>query len=260
MTSSQGNASDPWHRLAPDYERARAREDSLDTLVEWPAQREMLGSVEGLRILDLGCGSGVKLAELVRDGAAEGIGIDLGGAFIEEPPPGLTLIQADFNDFHTLPDVVEKKFDRILFLQSFGYAQDPVGILAKARSMLTDDGFILLTRTQPLRYALERADENGTLVGDEYFSTEMFSTVSGWNSDVTLTKQRYTMSSLLNTFAQAGLWIESASEPHLSKEQAERFPHKHERAFKHLVGILVFKLRTLPVEPEPVEGLIPRGA
>lgn len=241
-----GDASQPRHALAPDYEKARARQDSLDHLVEWPAQREMLGDVEGLSILDLGCGNGDKLAQLVRDGATGCVGVDIGGAFISDPPTGLTLIDADLNDFHTLPAVAGRKFDRIMFLQSFGYVQDPVGTLTSARTMLAEDGFILLTRTQPIRYALERAEENSGLVGDEYFATERFSTTSVWNSEVTLTKQRYTMSSLLNTFAKAGLWIEAASEPHLSDEQARRFPHKHAWAHRFLVGILVFKLRPLP--------------
>ena len=62
-----GDASQPRHALAPDYEKARARQDSLDHLVEWPAQREMLGDVEGLSILDLGCGNGDKLAQFGND-------------------------------------------------------------------------------------------------------------------------------------------------------------------------------------------------
>ena len=241
-----GDSSQPWHTLAPDYEKARAREDSLDHLVEWPAQRRMLGDVRGLSVLDLGCGNGGKLAQLVGEGATGCVGVDIGGAFVADTPVGLELIDADLNDLHTLPALAGRKFDRILFLQSFGYAQDPVGILKAARTMLADDGFILLTRTQPIRYALERAEEKGSLVGDEYFATAGFSPASVWNREVTLTKQPYTMSSLLNTFAQAGLWIEAVSEPHLSDEQARRFPHKHAWANKFLVGILVFKLRPLP--------------
>ena len=60
-----GDPGQPWLELAPDYERARTREESLDRLVEWPAQRELLGDVAGRSVLDLGCGNGGKLAELV---------------------------------------------------------------------------------------------------------------------------------------------------------------------------------------------------
>ena len=34
-----------WVRLAPDNERARRREGSLDRLSEWPAERALIGDV-----------------------------------------------------------------------------------------------------------------------------------------------------------------------------------------------------------------------
>src|SRR5215472_7178294 len=89
-----GDSSQPWPELAPDYERARSREDSLDRLVEWPAQRELLGDVTGRSVLDVGCGSGGKLAELVGDGATASLGVDVSGSFLSAPPPGLELILA----------------------------------------------------------------------------------------------------------------------------------------------------------------------
>lgn len=249
LASHQGDASLPWRELASSYESARSRVDSLDNLVEWPAQRTMLGDVDGMSVLDLGCGNGGKLGILAKEGATRCVGIDVSAEFIEDPPPEVQLIAGDFNQFDTVPEIAEHEFDRILFLQSFGYAQDPVGILRRARSLLSDDGFILLTRTQPIRYALQRAEENGTLVGDEYFASGEFSYASGWNDQVTMTKQRYTTSNLLNTFAQAGLWIEAATEPHLSDEQKRAFPEKHAWANRYLAGILIFRLRPLPSLP-----------
>ena len=81
-SSPTDNPVDPshaWLELAPDYERARTREDSLDRRVEWPAQQELLGDVAGRSVLDLGCGNGGKLAELVRDGATASVGVDVSG-------------------------------------------------------------------------------------------------------------------------------------------------------------------------------------
>jgi SAM-dependent methyltransferase len=247
-TRSDGDsAQDPsrlWQELAADYERARAREDSLDRLVEWPAERDVLGDVTGRSILDLGCGSGGKPAELVRDGALACAGVDIAGNFIADPPTGVELIRGDLSYPDMLPELGGRTFDRILFLQSFGYAKDPVHTLRAARAMLNHDGFILLTRTQPIRYAVERAERNGTTLGEEYFSRVDYTYRTGWNEDIALTKRTYTMSDLLNVFSAAGLWIETAVEPHLSEEAARRYPHKQDWMNKYL-GILIFKLQPL---------------
>jgi SAM-dependent methyltransferase len=248
--TSGGGSSRAWQTLSSGFEQARAREDSLDRLVEWPAQRALLGDVTGLAVLDAGCGNGAKIAQLASDGAAASIGVDISGNFIT-PPPGVELVVGDLSDLAAVPGLAGRRFDRILFLQSFGYAADPVRALRIAREMLTEDGFILLTRTQPIRYAIERAEQNGTSLGEEYFATEPFAYKHpNWNDQVTLTKRPYTMSDLLNTFSAAGLWIETAVEPQMPAEAAERYPHKQAAMNKHL-GILMFKLRSLP-------GLQPR--
>jgi hypothetical protein len=147
-----------------------------------------------------------------------------------------------------MPGLAGRTFDRILFLQSFGYAKDPVRTLQAARVMLADDGFILLTKTQPIRYAVERAEQNETSLGEEYFSTERFSYLSGWDDQITLTKRPYTISDLINVFSAAGLWIETAVEPQLSEDARRRYPHKQAWMNKYL-GILIFKLRRSSAEP-----------
>ena len=239
------DASHAWLELAPDYERARTREDSLDRLVEWPAQRDLLGDVTGRSVLDLGCGNGGKIAELVREGAAVCVGVDVSGNFLSTPAPGLELVTGDLNELDAVPGLAGRTFDRILFLQSFGYANDPVRTLRAARAMLADDGFILLTKTQPIRYAVERAEQNETSLGEEYFSTAPFSYLTGWNHQITLTKRPYTISDLINVFSAAGLWIETTIEPQLPEDARRRYPHKQAWMNKYL-GILVFKLRPHP--------------
>jgi hypothetical protein len=120
-----------------------------------------------------------------------------------------------------------------------------VRTLRTARSMLADDGFVLLTRTHPIRYAVERSERNQTSLGEEYFSTARFSYVTGWNDQITLTKRPYTVSDLINVFSAAGLWIETAIEPQLTEDARRRYPHKQAWMDKYL-GILIFRLRPHP--------------
>ena len=145
-----GDAARPWTSLSTGFERARAREDSLDRLVEWPAERALLGDVTGLSVLDAGCGNGSKIAQLASEGAVQTVGVDISGNFIHASS-GVEFIQDDLSDLSAITELEGRRFDRILFLQSFGYAKDPVRALHAARNMLNHDGFILLTRTQPIR-------------------------------------------------------------------------------------------------------------
>jgi SAM-dependent methyltransferase len=240
-TDSLDEANPAWVQLAPDYERARGREDSLDRLTEWPAQRQLLGDVAEKSFLDLGCGNGGKLIELVGDGAGPSVGVDISGNFLPAPD-GLEFFRGDLSELGAIRELEGRRFDRIMFLQSFGYAADPARTLRDARSMLADDGFILLTRTHPIRYAVERTEQNGTSLGEEYFTTEDYSYRSGWNEEITLTKRPFTIADLLNAFSDAGLWIEHTVEPQLSEDARRRYPHKQEWMNKYL-GILIFKLR-----------------
>ena len=196
-------------------------------------------------MLDLGCGNGAKLTELVEDGAVASVGVDITGNVLPARPPDLEFIRGDISELDSVPGLAGRKFDRILFLQSFGYARDPVRTLQAARAMLADEGFVLLSRTQPIRYAVERAERNGTSLGEEYFSSSPFSYVSKWNDQITVTKRPYTISDLMNTFSSAGLWIETAVEPQLPDDARRQYPHKQACMNKYL-GILIFKLRVRP--------------
>lgn len=231
-----------WDRLAGDYEAARQRDDSFDRILEWPAQRRLLGDVTGLRILDVGCGSGAKGMALADAGADSVVGVDITGTFVQHTDPRVQLLQGDLSALDEMSALRGRMFDRITFFQSISYASDQVRTLTAARSLLAQGGRILVQRSHPIRFAVERTEVNGTTLGEEYYSTEQYSYRSGWNSTVTLTHSTETFSDMLNTFAAAELCVESAVEPQLAPEMRERYPHKQDWLNRYL-GVVLFTLR-----------------
>jgi SAM-dependent methyltransferase len=236
--------SERWRELAGDYETARQRPDSFDRILEWPLQREVVGDPRGLRILDLGCGSGAKAVHWAHHGATEVIGVDISGQFVDDLPGNVQLINGDLSDPGGIGEVRGRFYDRILFLQSLGYARDQVHTLRCARDMLAPQGRIIVQRSHPVRFAVERAEANGTSLGEEYYSTDPYQYASGWNAKVTLTRSTHTIADMLNVFAAAGLHIERAIEPQLTPEDRHRYPHKQRWLDKHL-GVILFVLHAV---------------
>jgi SAM-dependent methyltransferase len=128
---------DQWRQMASDDEAARSRPDSLDSLVEWPAESDVIGDPAGLAVLDVGCGNGGKSLELYARGASHVVGLDVTDGFL--PIPEGAAVRFQHHDLSKLADFVSDEpshFDRVLFLSSLGYADDEVSTLVAARQLL----------------------------------------------------------------------------------------------------------------------------
>jgi ubiquinone/menaquinone biosynthesis C-methylase UbiE len=102
-----GHLSAQYDQIATDYQRTK--ESPLREHVEAWSFRKMLGSVKGLRVLDLACGDGFYTRRIKDAGAAEVIGIDVSAEMIQLAeqqevvnPLGLEYLCADALD---LPDL-----------------------------------------------------------------------------------------------------------------------------------------------------------
>lgn len=235
---------DPWQTLTTAYEQSRAREDSLDQLMEWDAQRSLIGPVEGKTVLDIGCGNGEKAIELARDhGATSVVGVDIAGQFLT-PPDGVdvTLLPGDLSTLDEIPALDGRRFDVVLFLQCLAYAQDRGRTLRTARSLLTDDGVLVVSMAHPIRWAVERSERDAIGLGDAYHTVGPYSYPSRWNEDVTITHTTDTFSSIHNSLTDNGFRVEQVLEPQLSEEKKQRFPHKQAWLAQY-VGIIVFRAR-----------------
>jgi SAM-dependent methyltransferase len=228
--------------MASAYELARGRPDSLDTLVEWPAELDAIGDPAGLTVLDVGCGNGGKSLELHARGASRVVGVDVTDAFL--PVPEGADVQFRQHDLSRLADFVgdePARFDRVLFLSSLGYAQDEVATLVAARQLLRPGGAVVVARTSPIRYAVERSERDGGGLGAAYHDSEPWTYRPSWDLSVELSRRTRRFSDMLNAFSVAGLRVARCTEPQLSSQQAERYPHKQQWMDRY-VGIVIFRL------------------
>jgi SAM-dependent methyltransferase len=228
--------------MASDYEVARSRPDSLDALVEWPAELDAIGDPTGLTVLDVGCGNGGKSLELSARGASHVVGLDVTDAFL--PVPDGAAVRFQHHDLSRLADFVSdepSRFDRVLFLSSLGYAEDEVATLVAARQLLRPGGAVVVARTSPLRYAVERSERDGCGIGTAYHDPEPWPYRPSWNPSVVLSRRTRTFSDMLNAFAAAGLRVTECREPQLTREQADQYPHKQAWMDRY-VGIVIFRL------------------
>lgn len=114
-----------------------------------------MNSFQGLRVLDLGCGSGYISHLAKTEGAVSSIGID-----IEKPKDGIfegntwQFVQSNLDTEDWLKALPLKEFDAILAFDIIEHLRSPVAFLEQCRQLLSPGGSLYLTT--PNIQSLER--------------------------------------------------------------------------------------------------------
>lgn len=234
-----------WEKLAGTY--ASSRQVSADRLVEWPAQLKMCGAFHGMRVLDVGCGTGEKARFFAEQGAAEVIGVDPSEAFSqfwsrEDSPCNLRFARGSFEDFVQLPDLRERAFELVVSFQALMYAADLRAAVASMADVLAPMGTLVVSVPHPFRFAILRNEREGWGPGDAYQQTGAYRYPSPWDDAVFLEHGMPRISDYVNAFANAGLRIEAMDEPGPTEELRSLSPEKAAWMDRY-VGILILKAR-----------------
>lgn len=237
-----------WDNQAKSYERAQLRSDSLDTLIEYPAQSSAIGDVKGKTILDIGCGSGRKACDWIKAGAQEVYAFDITTEY-ERPwgddigkPLNLHVFQSDLQDFHRHQLLLGKTFDIVTSLQTPGYGASPTKVFERILTFLKPGGLFVYTTAHPMRYAVERSEAETMSLAEAYHDKAPYTYPGNWNKNVTSAAYPMTISDRVNALLEAGFIIEGIEEPFMNRDLALAYPHKYDWMKKYF-GMILFKAR-----------------
>jgi SAM-dependent methyltransferase len=134
---------------------ARTEKLLLSDFTARPFVLDRLGPLDGLGVLDLGCGEGFVSRQIKKAGARAVLGIDLSAGMIEEACAqeareglGIEYRQADASELDDLP---EGAFDRIVAVFLFNYVDSAqmTRIMGRVRRWLAPGGRFVFTVPHP---------------------------------------------------------------------------------------------------------------
>lgn len=154
------------------YWRARSRQESANSVLEQPIIESLIGSVDQLAVLDLGCGDGQYGKQLLAQGAASYYGIDASMRMVSLAKKNLT--EGNAHVVHQAFEEMELpagKFDLAVSRLALHYVDDLVHVLTKVCRSLASGGRLVFSVEHPLLTSCQESQgtKQGSWVVDDYF-------------------------------------------------------------------------------------------
>ncbi len=233
------HTGDEWEANAPAWiEMSRAGADRYRDLVNTPAFLDALPRVDGLRVLDLGCGEGHN-TRLLRERGAQLTALDVAETFVRAAAAADAEIVHVVGDGTALP-FADASFDAVTAFMSVMDMPDPAAALRDVARVLRPGGWLQFSithpvSTTPLRSWVddEHGERNSLAIGDYFHEGPItaswtFSTapdeMKARHDPFTITAVRHTLSAWLNMVIDAGFSIDRVVEPVASVDVAARHP------------------------------------
>ncbi len=172
---------------------------------ERPAMLDLLPPVDGLHLLDAGCGSGI-YAELLMDRGARVTGIDESAAMLEHARRRLAGRGVDLRvaDLRAPLLFADGSFDGIVSALVLHYMRDWSATLAEFRRVLRPGGWLAFSTHHPVAEAL-------FFKPARYLDVELLD--DEWDGVGTVRFYRRPISRIVNDLADAGFAIDRMVEP-----------------------------------------------
>ncbi len=238
--SDGATAAGQYDAMASEY-TADNDDGVFNSLYERPAMLKLLGDVDGLRVLDMGCGAGQLSGALVDQGAAV-TGIDVSPGMIDIARDRLgdvaTFKVADLSDSLELePD----SFDLVVASLVMHYIEDWVPVLNEVRRVLTDKGvFVFSTHHPAMDWKLHSRN-------DYFAKKQSTETWMKGGRPFDVTTWRRPLREMSNEIRSAGFVIDALDEPAPAQQLAIADPATNEYLMTHPHFLFVRALPTLTV-------------
>lgn len=179
----------------------------------------LLDSIEGKKVLDIGCGSGHSLLYMNRQGAKDIWGVDLSDKQIERATEMLSGLDAQLYCAAMEEDIglPEAYFDIVYSIYAIGWTVDLDRTFELIYSYLRPGGTFIFSWDHPVCVHLKSEDGFVSLNGsyqDE--SSVHYANFKGEDTPMTIPKRKF--STYLNALVNVGFMIEQVVEPDVPQE------------------------------------------
>jgi len=122
-------------------------------MLEGPELARALGEVRGLRVLDVGCGTGRHAVELAKSGASV-TGVDFSAGMLEKAraKPGAASVRFIHQDASGPLPFAPQSFDRVISCLVVDHVRDLTPFFGELHRVCRDDGFIVVSALVGLGY------------------------------------------------------------------------------------------------------------
>ncbi|KTG10692.1 hypothetical protein AUR64_05700 [Haloprofundus marisrubri] len=216
---------DAYEALADEF-AARAPTKPFNADLERPSTRQLFPELDGLSVLDAGCGPGITTEELL-DGGAHVVGLDVSSKMLGHAKArtdrDAAFVRADLS--RPLP-FRSDTFDLVHASLAFDYVEDWQSLFSELARVLRPDGLVVCSVQHPVA-------ETQRLDPDDYFEVETVTeTWTDFGDPVAVPFHRRPLETLLNPILEAGFRLERVREAKPTKQFREKRPEAYERVSK----------------------------